>query len=212
MINISLDLDSFIECVVGIAKGSHLRQRVWEELVFPCIPLLSKEDLEYLWYTFRRKLWNFYLDELNLDHCRILPGAKEYLHVLAALHSGNRYRVKYHCDQLKKDITVECYRFDGKYYIIDGSAYAPFLYSTFNSFVESEKEIEASPIPYSPYSLTLKESIFWETDPVIYDTASSSFSFSSCSESKKLATTDADFEEQIREWREMIFMEEFRRE
>ena len=89
MINLSLDRHDFVAAVEGFAHGSHLRQHVWSEIVFPSIPQMTDEEMDFFWFIFRRNLWDCYFREVDgriTKRC----GHEDYLHALAALHRGNR--------------------------------------------------------------------------------------------------------------------------
>lgn len=47
MIKLSLDKFDFLCAVEGFARGSHLRQHVWEQIVYKSIPQMSKEDINF---------------------------------------------------------------------------------------------------------------------------------------------------------------------
>lgn len=45
MINLSLNRHDFLYAVEGFASGSHLRQHVWQEIVYKSIPQMSDDDM-----------------------------------------------------------------------------------------------------------------------------------------------------------------------
>ena len=47
MINLSLDKFDFLYAVEGFARGSHLRQHVWEKIVYKSIPQMSEDDMDF---------------------------------------------------------------------------------------------------------------------------------------------------------------------
>lgn len=65
MINLSLTPHDFVSAIEGFAHGSHLRQHVWEEIVYKSIPQMSETDLDFFWFIFRRNLYDCYFYELE---------------------------------------------------------------------------------------------------------------------------------------------------
>lgn len=65
MINLSLDRHDFLYAVEGFARGSHLRQHVWQEIVYKSIPQMSDDDMDFLWFYMRRDIFERYFYELN---------------------------------------------------------------------------------------------------------------------------------------------------
>lgn len=114
MIKLSLDRHDFLYAVEGFARGSHLRQHVWKEIVFLSIPQMSDDDKDFLWFYMRRDLWECFFYKLNgKEHTHI--GSEDFVHALAALHRGNRYKVAFRSETDHKLHQVLCYRFDGEY-------------------------------------------------------------------------------------------------
>ena len=167
MINLSLDRHDFVAAVEGFAHGSHLRQHVWSEIVFPSIPQMTDDEMDFFWFIFRRNLWDSYFREV--DRCITKScGHEDYLHALAALHRGNRYKVTFHSLNTKNPITVECYRFGGYYRPLRTPGLDERMVS-FNSFIPIEWIVEAvaGPMPQNEYVEIGKEK--WWTDFSIYD-------------------------------------------
>lgn len=168
MINLSLDRHDFVAAVEGFAHGSHLRQHVWSEIVFPSILQMTDDEMDFFWFIFRRNLWDcyFYKDKNGSTVKRC--GHEDYLHALAALHRGNRYKVTCHTLNTKNPITFECYRF-GEYYRPLRSHRLKDRMAPFNSFIPTEWIIEAvaEPMPQNEYVGIGKEN--WWTDFSIYD-------------------------------------------
>lgn len=112
MINLNFDRFDFASAVEGFANGSHLRQHVWREHVFRSIQQMTDDEMDFLWFIFRRNLWDCYFREREgMIVCEY--GSNDYLHALAALHRGNRYYVTFKHPQKKDLIEVTCYRFNG---------------------------------------------------------------------------------------------------
>lgn len=94
MIDLSLDRHDFVACVEGFARGSHLRQHVWREIVFLNIPQMSDDEMDFFRYISRRNLWDCYFCKRNRfvnKTCVHNDGP----HALAALLRGNRYKVTF---------------------------------------------------------------------------------------------------------------------
>lgn len=64
MIHLHLDRFDFVSAVEGFARGSHLRQHVWKQIVYPSIPQMSLDEMDFLWYFFRRDFWPHYFFDL----------------------------------------------------------------------------------------------------------------------------------------------------
>lgn len=60
MINLSLGRHDFLNAVEGFARGSHLRQHVWQEIVYKSIPQMSDDDMDFLWFYMRRDIFECY--------------------------------------------------------------------------------------------------------------------------------------------------------
>ena len=168
MINLSLDRHDFVAAVEGFAHGSHLRQHVWSEVVFPSISQMTDDEMDFLWFIFRRNLWDcyFYKDKNGriIKRC----GHEDYLHALAALHRGNRYKVTLCPDSFKETVTFKCYRFCGHYRPLCTPEQKDLM-ASFNSFIPTEwiMKIVAMPMPQNKYVEIGKEK--WWTDFSIYD-------------------------------------------
>ena len=167
MINLSLDRHDFVAAVEGFAHGSHLRQHVWSEIVFLSVPQMTDDEMDFFWFTFRRNLWDCYFREVDgriTKRC----GHEDYLHALAALHRGNRYKVTFCPGNIKDPMTVECYRFGGYYRPLRNPGLDKHM-ASFNSCVPAEWIIEAvaEPMPQNEYVEIGKEK--WWTDFSIYD-------------------------------------------
>lgn len=172
MINLSLDKHDFLYCVEGFARGSHLRQHVWEYIVFRNISQMDKDDMNFFWYYFRRNLWDGYFMTLRGGIRSHTCGDRDYLQALAALHLGNRYRVTFHSAQNKRDYTVVCYRFDGRYHVL-GCPDQPSGVICFSSYVSPDeiKKIVHLPFEDNPY-IPVNHRSWWTDDPdMIYDKA-----------------------------------------
>lgn len=168
MIKLNLDRHDFVAAVEGFAHGSHLRRHVWSEIVFLSIPQMTDDEMDFFWFIFRRNLWDCYFYKDNNGSIVKRCGHEDYLHALAALHRGNRYKVTCHTLATKNPMTVECYRFGGYYRPLHPHGINDRM-SSFNSFIPTEWIIEAAaePMPQNEFVEIGKET--WWTDLGIYD-------------------------------------------
>ena len=168
MIKLSLDRHDFVAAVEGFAHGSHLRQHVWSEIVFPSISQMTDDEMDFLWFIFRRNLWDCYFYKDKNGRITKRCGHEDYLHTLAALHRGNRYKVTFYPEIQKDPMTVECYRFGGYYRPLRSRGLDDRM-ASFNSFIPMEWIVEAvaEPMPQNKYVEIGKEK--WWTDLSIYD-------------------------------------------
>ena len=168
MIKLSLDCHDFVAAVEGFAHGSHLRQHVWSEVVFPSISQMTDDEMDFLWFIFRRNLWDCYFYKDKNGRITKRCGHEDYLHTLAALHRGNRYKVTFYPETQKNPMTVECYRFGGYYRPLRSRGLDDRM-ASFNSFIPMEWIVEAvaEPMPQNKYVEIGKEK--WWTDFSIYD-------------------------------------------
>lgn len=88
MIKVSFNHHDFLFAIEGFVRGSHLRQHVWRNIVYKAIPQMSADDMDFLWFFLRRDTFGVYFCQ-NSPHF----GYYDFMHVLAALHRGNRYKV-----------------------------------------------------------------------------------------------------------------------
>ena len=168
MIKLSLDCHDFVAAVEGFAHGSHLRQHVWSEIVFRSISQMTDEEMDFCWFIFRRNLWDCYFYKDKNGRITKRCGHEDYLHTLAALHRGNRYKVTFYPEIQKDPMTVECYRFGGYYRPLRSRGLDDRM-ASFNSFIPTEWIVEAvaEPMPQNEYVEIGKEK--WWTDFSIYD-------------------------------------------
>ena len=168
MINLSLDRHDFVAAVEGFAHGSHLRQHVWSEVVFPSISQMTDDEMDFLWFIFRRNLWDCYFYKDKNGRITKRCGHEDYLHTLAALHRGNRCKVTFYPETQKNPMTVECYRFGGYYRPLRSPGLDDRM-ASFNSFIPTEwiMKIVAMPMPQNKYVEIGKEK--WWTNFSIYD-------------------------------------------
>ena len=140
MINLSLDHHDFLAAVEGFAHGSHLRQHVWSEIVYKNIPQMSEDDIDFLWFYFRRNLWDCYFYK---DSTRC--GAEDYLHALAALHRGNRSYVRFKSDKDGKTHKALCYTFQSKLHPLYEDSRTEL--QGFDRFISGEQVLKQTVIP-----------------------------------------------------------------
>lgn len=176
MINLSLDRHDFIYAVEGFARGSHLRQHVWGEIVYRSIPQMSDDDMDYFWFYMRRDIFKQYFYELN-GKKNTHVGYEDFMHALAALHRGNRYMVTFYNEIEHKQLQALCYRFDGGYHplylYIDGKVVGKTKKSSglqsFNAFVPNGwiKAVAKHKAPENRHVELGREE--WWNDLEIYD-------------------------------------------
>lgn len=167
MIDLSLDRHDFVACVEGFAHGSHLRQHVWREIVFLNIPQMTDDEMDFFWYIFRRNLWDCYFRECNgvmTKDC----GHGDYLHALAVLHRGNRYKVTLLPECFKYPITVECYRFAGLYRPLHSPGSESFM-AAFDNFIPDEWIKDVMKLDMPNNSMVQQGREEWWTDLSVYD-------------------------------------------
>lgn len=164
MIDLSLDRHDFVAAVEGFAYGSHLRQHVWRKFVFTHISQMTDDEMDFFWYIFRRNLWDCYFREVNGCMTKH-SGHEDYLHTLAALHRGNRYKVTFQPDTLKQPITAECYRFAGRYRPLRIPGQESRM-ASFDSYVPREwiRDVVTYEMPHNKY---VQEE--WWTNLGVYD-------------------------------------------
>lgn len=167
MIDLSLDCHDFVACVEGFAHGSHLRQHVWREIVFRNVPQMTEDEMNFFWFIFRRNLWDCYFRERN-GHTLKACGHEDYLHALAALHRGNRYKVTFLSDKLKQPITVECYRFAGHYRPLRVPE-QELRMASFNAFIPEDWIKDVVKLDMPDNSMVQQGGGEWWTDLSVYD-------------------------------------------
>lgn len=162
MINLSLNPHDFISAVEGFARGSHLRQHVWQEIVYKNIPQMSEANIDFFWFIFRRNLWDNYFYNGEARY-----GAEDYLHALAALHRGNRSYVRFKSETDGKTHKALCYTFRVQLHplFVDGST----TLQRFNAFIPGEWVLKQTviPLPVNEYVQAGKEE--WWEDLSIYN-------------------------------------------
>lgn len=176
MINLSLDRHDFLFAVEGFARGSHLRQHVWGEIVYRSIPQMSDDDMDYFWFYMRRDIFKQYFYELN-GKKNTHVGYEDFMQALAALHRGNRYKITFRSEADNTLHNALCYRFDGEYYplyaYIGGKVVGKTKKSSglqpFNAVVPDEwiKAVAKHKTPENRYVELGKEE--WWNDLEIYD-------------------------------------------
>lgn len=150
MISLSLDHHDFLYAVEGFARGSHLRQHVWRDIVYKSIPQMSDDDLDYLWYFMRRDLFDCFFYELNGVR-RTHVGHEDFLHALAALHRGNRYLVRFIPEADKKVHSALCYRFQNQYHPLFLTSGKDRSLQPYNAYIPTVKFAKRLPFPANRY-------------------------------------------------------------
>lgn len=175
MINLSLDHHDFLCAIEGFARGSHLRQHVWEEIVYRSIPQMTDDEQDFLWFMLRRNLWECYFWRSKVDgpdyKVDTHVGYDDYMHALAALHRGNRWKVKFRSETDKKIYLAICYRFNEEWhplFLCNGvKGYSEL--QPYAAYIPDEwiKSIEKLPIPDNRYVEQGKEQ--WWNNIEVYD-------------------------------------------
>ena len=171
MINLSLDHHDFLFAVEGFARGSHLRQHVWKDIVYKSMLQMSDDDMDFLWFFIRRDLWDCYFYELNgKKHTHV--GHEDFVHTLAALHRGNRYKVSFRSETDNKLHQALCYRFKGEYhplYLYTNKSKKDKDLQRFNAFIPNDwiKKVAKCDMPENKYVEQGKEA--WWNNLEIYD-------------------------------------------
>lgn len=169
MIKLSLDRHDFLYAVEGFARGSHLRQHVWKEIVFLSIPQMSDDDMDFLWFYMRRDLWECFFYKLNgEEHTHV--GSEDFVHALAALHRGNRYKVTFRSETDHKLHQALCYRFNGEYHpLYIGKSEKDKELQSFDAFIPKNwvKTVVKQKLPDNRYIQHGEEG--WWHDLDIYD-------------------------------------------
>lgn len=166
MITLTLDRFDFLSAVEGFARGSHLRQHVWEQIVYRAIPQMSDDDMDFFWFYLRCNLWERYFYTIG-DEQRLNCGYQDYLHALSALHRGNRYLVTFRTDGKGRKHRAECYMFDGELHPLYNGGTKQL--QSYHAYIPDEWIVscEHRPIPNNPHVEVGKEN--WWTDLSVYN-------------------------------------------
>lgn len=166
MISLSLDHHDFLYAVEGFARGSHLRQHFWRDIVYKSIPQMSDDDLDYLWYFMRRDLFDCFFYELNGVR-RTHVGHEDFLHALAALHRGNRYHVRFIAEADKKAHSALCYRFQNQYHPLFLTSGKDRSLQPYSAYIPTVKFAKLLPFPANRYVQAEHE--HWWSNLDMYD-------------------------------------------
>lgn len=167
MITICLDRHEFLYAIEGFARGSHLRQYVWQDIVWKSIPQMSDDDMDFLWYFMRRNLWECYFNNIRGELHRDV-GWKDFLRVMAVLHRGNRYKVTFKALDGKIHRSL-CYMLGGKYCPIYQQGSSKRKMEFFASYIPSEwvVSVKTCEIPENPY-INIGDEDHWHNDLSLY--------------------------------------------
>ena len=171
MIRLKLDHHDLLFAIEGFARGSHLRQHVWQQIVYKSIPQMSNDDLDFLWYFCRRDLFGCYFPSFS-DGRRLpkAPGWLDYLHGLAALHRSNRFNVVFVSHADNKKHKALCYRFDGLFrpLVVDSPMRTNNL-EGFHSYIPSDDIVCMRRHHYNDNKYVPDEHLVWWQDIDIYE-------------------------------------------
>lgn len=153
MITATFDKHELLWSIEGFARGSHLRQHIWQKVFEEYLPQLTEDEQDFLWFYLRRDIWSLYFDS-KYHQC----GCEDFLHTMAALHRGNRANVRYTYNG--ESGCVKCYRHDGHWRPFDKG---------FHSFLADEYivKVEQDPMPNNRYVERGKED--WWHDLSVYN-------------------------------------------
>lgn len=160
-VTLTLGHHDFLCAIEGFARGSHLRQHVWEDIVWRNLSQMDAEFMDFLWYYLRRDIWQVYFDKYG-HSC----GREDFLHILAALHRGNRYMVKFKPEGKKKALSVLAYRFQNEYRPLtklEGQV------PRFNSFIPAEWIVSVEQLPMVDNENVACIHTDWWLDLEVYD-------------------------------------------
>lgn len=116
MVTVHLDQHEVLYMIEGFARGSHLRQHIWEMVVTKIIQQLTDDEKDFIWFILRRDIWDMFLGRSYYDVC----GDEDFLHCMAALHRGNHRLVKFYgAGDKSKETSIYCYRFNNAWHPID---------------------------------------------------------------------------------------------
>lgn len=131
---------------------------------------MTDDEQDFLWFMLRRNLWECYFYEIEgkqHTHC----GYEDYMHALATLHRGNRWKVKFRSETDKKIYLVICYRFNDQWhplFLCNGvkgySEPQPYSASIPDGWIQTAEKL---PIPDNRYVEQGKEQ--WWNDIEVYD-------------------------------------------
>ena len=136
MVTATFNKHDLLYAIEGFARGSHLRQHIWEKVFIEFIPQMNEEEIFFVWYYCMRDLFECYFGWWEYPSC----GAEDFIHCMAALDLRNRVMVKTRFEG--KDEDVLCYKFHGNYCPIKKS---------FNAYVAEQYIVSVSDVPFDPY-------------------------------------------------------------
>lgn len=112
MLTLHLDCHDYISAIEGFARGSHLRQHIWEMVVHHHIKQMSDMERDTIWFFFRRDIWPVYFDS-QFPNC----GDMDFLQCMAAMHRTNYRLVTFRKDGKGngKHIQSYCYCFQNEW-------------------------------------------------------------------------------------------------
>lgn len=167
MIKIALDHHDFLCAIEGFARGSHLRQHVWQYIVWKSIPQMNDNDMDYLWYFMRRDLWECYFHNFN-GKVRRDVGWEDFLRIMAVLHRGNRHKVIFKALDGRWHRSL-CYMVGGKYCPIYQQGYSKRKMEFFASYIPNDwvVSVKTCEMPENPY-IVRGDDRHWRNDLSLY--------------------------------------------
>lgn len=125
MITMVLDWHDFLFAIEGFARGSHLRQHIWHEIVTKYISQMSDRERDNIWFFLRRDIWPiFFKGKSNV--C----GDDDFLHCMAAMQRNNYATIVFRENGWTngRRHRAYCYRFQNTWHVEN----------RFNTFVPDE--------------------------------------------------------------------------
>ena len=106
---VELDKHELLYYIEGCARGSHLRQGIWQRIVNEFIPKMTEDERDFIWWILRRDIWEIFFGKYANY------GAQDFLRAMAALHRNNWAKVM--ASDGKTTECVDCYRYDGHWWV-----------------------------------------------------------------------------------------------
>lgn len=165
MIVCNFDMHEYMFAIEGFARGSHLRQHIWEMMFAEHLPQMDDKTMDYCWWIMRRDIWSIYMEYKDSVPC----GAVDFLHALAALHRGNRYFVKIKVEGQKCIHSCLCYKFQEHYRPLPLPFNEGKNAGRFNSYIPNGwvVDVEQQPMPNNEM-VEIRHLDWWE-DLSVYD-------------------------------------------
>lgn len=154
MITVHLDKHDLLYHIEGFARGSHLRQHIWQNIVEQYIPQMDQDEIDFTWYYLRRDIWPLFFGRREMRF-----SAEDFLQCMAALHRNNHYNVTLE-DMNGKRIEDRCYMFQHRFYPLH----------SFKIFYNQDRIVDANRISFNTTNKYLDDRhMLWWDLPDIYN-------------------------------------------